>query len=112
MQFQFKLQNIYFDLIKNGKKTIELRLYDNKRKNLKIDDEIIFINNNQEELLTKIIAFYKADSFEHLLKKIDIKKTGFDDSKKLNEALLGFYDIDEQNKFGVLGIEIEFVRAL
>ena len=39
---QMKLNNKPFNMIKNGRKNIELRLYDEKRRKLNIGDEIIF----------------------------------------------------------------------
>ncbi len=35
----------YFNLIHEGKKTVELRLYNNKCQQIKIGDKIEFINN-------------------------------------------------------------------
>ncbi|MBQ1852397.1 MAG: ASCH domain-containing protein, partial [Lachnospiraceae bacterium] len=37
-----QLQPEPFDLIKSGAKTIELRLYDEKRRKIRIGDEIVF----------------------------------------------------------------------
>ena len=37
-----KLNNVPFETIKNGTKTIELRLYDEKRRKIKIGDTICF----------------------------------------------------------------------
>lgn len=41
---RMKLNNKPFTMIKNGRKNIELRLYDEKRRKLNIGDEIIFEN--------------------------------------------------------------------
>ena len=43
MLHEMKLQNGPFNSIKNGKKTIELRLYDEKRQKVKIRDKIEFM---------------------------------------------------------------------
>ena len=40
-----KLNPTPFDMIKSGEKTIEPRLFDEKRKALSLGDEIIFTNN-------------------------------------------------------------------
>lgn len=42
MKHQFKLNNFPFEKIANGTKTIELRLYDEKRQKLNVGDEIVF----------------------------------------------------------------------
>ena len=42
MKHILKLQPRYYESMKNGVKQIELRLFDEKRKNIKIGDEIEF----------------------------------------------------------------------
>ena len=44
MKYNMKLNNEPFNLIKNGTKTVELRLNDEKRKLLNIGDKIEFTN--------------------------------------------------------------------
>ena len=43
MKHEMKLALEPFDMIADGRKTIELRLYDDKRKKIKLGDEIQFI---------------------------------------------------------------------
>ncbi|MDD2839871.1 MAG: ASCH domain-containing protein [Rickettsiales bacterium] len=107
---ELNLRKKYFDLIKNGEKTIELRLFDEKRKNIKIGDILIFKNDGDEEILqAKVINLYNSDCFENLVKLFDIKKTGFSSIKELNECILEFYTKEKQEKYGVLGIEIKIL---
>ena len=54
-----------FELIKNGTKTIEIRLNDEKRSLIKEGDIIEFENRiTKEKLKTKVIKLYKFDNFE------------------------------------------------
>ena len=54
---KMKLNNNPFNLIKNGEKIIELRLFDSKRKSLQIGDIIEFTNiSNGQKIQTKINA--------------------------------------------------------
>ena len=52
-----KLQEDPFERIKNGTKTVEFRLYDEKRQTIQIGDEIEFskLPELQEKLLVKVI---------------------------------------------------------
>lgn len=110
MNNKLNLKNKFFLLIKNHKKTIELRLYDEKRKIIKLNDIITFENRDTKENLTaKVINLYKAKTFEELAKNIDIEKTGFKTIEELNENILEFYSIEKQNTYGVLGIEFELL---
>lgn len=68
----------WFDKIVNGSKTIELRLNDDKRRNLKAGDYIILknldLNADLTECVVKVIALHKFDSFETLYQALDMKK--------------------------------------
>lgn len=110
MNFTLNIRKKYFDLIKNHKKSIELRLYDEKRKLINIGDIITFVSNEtKEELISKVIKLHKAKNFEELVKNINIEKTGFKTIEDLNKNILEFYSIEKQNNFGVLGIEIKVI---
>ena len=71
MLHKMKLQEDPFERIKNGTKTVEFRLYDEKRQTIQIGDEIEFskLPELQEKLLVKVIDLYKEKSFEKLFKK-------------------------------------------
>ena len=56
---EMKLYSNPFELIKNGKKRIEIRLYDEKRKLIKINDIIKFKNIDTNEIIkTKVVNIY------------------------------------------------------
>lgn len=58
MKYIMKLNPKYFEYMKNGTKRVEIRLNDEKRKDLKIGDEIIFQKEPElkEELYTQIVS--------------------------------------------------------
>ncbi len=105
---QMKLQEKYFSMIKSGEKTIELRLFDDKRKNIKIGDIIEFcdITNKNETLLTKVIGLHKAADFSALCAQIDCKLAGFSTPDELCATMNKFYPVKEQKLSGVIGIEL------
>ncbi len=106
---QMKLQKKYFELIKSGKKTIELRLFDDKRRLLKIGDEIEFscVDNPQNKIFAKIINLYQAADFASLCQRIDYSRAGFTSKEDLIQTLENFYPLSQQQKYGVIGIELE-----
>ena len=110
MNQAYNLTKKYFDLIENKEQTIELRLFDEKRKIIKINDIITFISSEtKEELKAKVINLYKAKNFEKLSQIIDIEKTGFKTLEELNINISEFYTVEKINAFGVIGIEIELL---
>lgn len=111
MEHVLKLQPKYFDYINNGTKRIELRLYDEKRQKINIEDIIVFKKEPELEvtLKVKVIGLLRYDSFEKLFEDFDIELLA-DKSmtkKELLNALEEFYTIEKQKKYGVIGIRIE-----
>lgn len=100
------LKQPYFNMVKSGVKTIELRLYDKKRQQLNIGDLISFQNENTY-ITKKIKDLIIAKNFKTLFDTIDIKKTGFKEKDNTIKIMEKFYDNDRQNKFGVIGIVLE-----
>ena len=87
-----KLQEDPFERIKNGTKTVEFRLYDEKRQTIQIGDEIEFskLPELQEKLLVKVIDLYKEESFEKLFKKVFVGE----DKEKIIEKEISETDLD------------------
>ena len=106
-----KLKPAPFEMIKNGQKTIELRLYDEKRQLINVGDEIVFTNTaTAETLQTKVLKLHRFDSFAELYKSLPLLKCGYT-SENVGRAtpadMEQYYSVDEQKKYGVLGIEIK-----
>ena len=112
MKHEMKLNNGPFSNIKNGTKTIELRLNDEKRQLLKIKDLIEFTNREtSEKMLIEIENLYHYPSFEELYKHFDKVAMGYKKNEKANpKDMEEYYSKEEQEKYGVLGIEIKKMR--
>ncbi len=105
-----KLMTKYFDYIKFGSKRIELRLNDEKRKNIKKGDFIEFQKEPflEEKMLIMVDDILHYDNFNELLKNINIKFLA-DSSitkKQLKTDLEKFYPIEKQKKYGVVAIKL------
>ena len=68
MAFEMKLNDEPFQKIVDGEKTIELRLYDGKRRRRDLGDFIIFsrFSNPDEKIAVKVKALYRSNSFREL----------------------------------------------
>ena len=99
-----------FEKIKSGEKTIELRVYDEKRQQIKVGDNIVFTNNATGEELTKTVKMlHLFDSFEALYNALPLLKCGYttDDIDTAKPSDMGqYYSLDKQKKYGVVGIEL------
>ncbi len=104
-----KLHEEPFIKIKSGDKTIEMRLFDEKRKEIKINDIIEFTNiNTDEKIKCKVTNLYRYNSFEELYKHFDKISLGYDESDAPSyNDMEKYYSKEKQEKYGVLAIEIK-----
>ncbi len=105
-----KLHPAPFEMIKSGKKTIELRLYDEKRRAINVGDEIIFTNTVNGETVSRAVEkIHRFDSFYELYQSLPLLQCGYtaDDVDSASPCdMERYYSIDEQNKYGVVGIQL------
>lgn len=99
-----------FEKIKSGIKTIELRVYDEKRQKLKIFDDIIFkCDNSGEEIGFTIVGLYIFPNFETLYAKLPLLKCGYTEETVATASpndMKKYYSDDILNKYNVVGIEL------
>lgn len=112
MKHEMKLNNGPYVNIKNDTKTIELRLNDDKRQLLKIKDLIEFTNNETlEQMLVEIQNLYHYPSFDELYKHFDKVSMGYKENDVADpKDMEKYYSKEEQEKYGVLGIEIKKIK--
>lgn len=107
---KMKLNLEPFEMIKSGEKTIELRLYDEKRQQVKEGDQIVFTNTATGETLNVIVTkLHRFDTFDELYKSLPLLKCGYT-TKNVDKAtyidMEQYYSVEEQKKYGVVGIEL------
>ena len=112
MRHQMKLRWQPFQMIRSGQKTIELRLNDEKRRLLQVNDEIEFccVDRSEPPLVVRVIALHRFDSFAGLYAALPLLKCGYTAetvSDASPEDMLRYYGAEEQARYGVVGIEIE-----
>ncbi len=107
---QMKLHPEPFGMIKSGQKTIELRLNDDKRQRIKVGDAIVFTNTaDGEQLRRAVLQLHHFSSFADLYQSLPLVKCGYTEQDvELAQAsdMEKYYTVEEQEKFGVVGIEL------
>ncbi len=99
-----------FEEIKSGEKTIELRLFDEKRQKIKVGDVIVFTSTEGNgEIRAVVVCLHRFESFEELYRALPLLKCGYTE-KDVDTASPAdmelYYSKDEQKKYGVVGIEL------
>lgn len=97
--------------IRAGRKTIELRLYDDKRKSISVGDNIIFINTENENETVSVIVknLFVFETFDELYKNLPLLKCGYTEDnvdKASPDDMEAYYSKEKQSQYGVIGIEI------
>lgn len=106
MLHKMKLNESPFNRMKNGTKTIEFRLFDEKRQQIKVGDKIEFskLPDLQEKLLVDVVELYREDTFENLFRKI---YTNEEEITRKTKAMYEIYSREKEQQYGILGIRIK-----
>ena len=92
------------------KKTIELRLYDDKRRKIQTGDRIKFVNTENNDMLeVEVIELFVFDSFKTLYAELPLLECGYTEkgigTASPNDMDL-YYSKEKQQKYGVVGIKV------
>lgn len=111
MEHKMKLQSKYYNFMFNGTKRIEIRLFDEKRQQIKLGDTIKFLKEPdlKDSFNTKVVGLLRYNSFKEMFRDFDISILSDSSMSKeeLIKALEQFYIKEKQEQYGVLGIRIE-----
>ncbi len=111
-----KLQSPYYEFVREGVKIYETRVYDDKKKSMKVGDIWIFTNNNVEsnQIKTIITEIKIYKSFREAIEDTGVQKLlpqikNIEEGIKIYEAFdNGNYKIDGE-KFGVIRFTIKII---
>jgi ASC-1-like (ASCH) protein len=103
-----KLYAAPFASIRAKTKTVEMRLYDEKRQALQVGDLLRFTNaDTGETLLTEIIALHVYPTFDELYERFEKTTLGYMENETANpKDMLAYYSQENIEKYGVVGIEL------
>ena len=109
MLHAMNLQRSPFLSIKSGRKRIEMRLYDDKRKMVKVGDMVEFTDvTTQEKLVCEVINLHIYPTFDELYQNHDKISIGYMENETADpKDMFAYYPQEEINKYGVVGIEVK-----
>ena len=116
MKHKMKLRSQPFNMIRSGQKTYELRLYDEKRQQIQVNDEIEFscLGENKDPFVVRVIALHLFENFRELYASLPLLKCGY--TKETIDAaspedMNQYYSVEEQARYGVVGIELKLADS-
>ena len=111
MRHYMRLQDDPFKKIQAGTKTFELRLYDEKIKQVRVCDESEFENlETGEKLVVRVVSLHIIANFEELYAPLPLLKCGYSVEAAGNahySDMEKYYSLREQKDYGVIGIEVQ-----
>ncbi len=111
---QMKLQETPFEKIESGQKTVEMRLYDEKRRMLNVGDKIVFSKQGEEDkkIKVKITKINTFKSFKELYKFYTDKKVlGYAEKEKASfKDMEKYYPKEKQKSDGVVALEFKVIK--
>lgn len=113
MIHEMKLRPNPFAAIREGRKTYELRLYDEKRQALRVGDTLRFTETESGETLSaKIVGLHRFPTFAALYDALPLEKCGYRKEELAAaspEDMRAYYTKEEEEKYGVVAIEIRIL---
>jgi len=108
-----KLNHQPFETIKNGTKTIEVRLNDEKRSSLKVGDIIRFTDlKTAETIETTVLELETFPTFKQLFEKYSGTIIGAPEDETITELdneNVEIYSREREQKYGALAIRIKLL---
>lgn len=111
MIYKMRLHPEPFEAIKGGRQQVETRLYDKKRRQIKVGDKITFLKRPEEEekMIAEVVGLSVFSSFTELFNTLDELKLGYQENATQEEQLAymrKYYLEEEEKKYGVVGIHL------
>ena len=105
-----------FKKIADGSKTIELRLNEEKRQQINVEDTVFFNCSGAKDIITaQVSGLHKFSDFEELYKVLPLEKCGYTFAE-LDTAhytdMEQYYTKEQIKKYGALGIELYNVSSI
>ena len=104
-----------FEMIKSGRKTIELRLYDEKRSQIQVGDTLVFVHTEDDTrtITATVLALHRFSDFAALYATLPLEKCGYlpEELDTASPADMNvYYSAEKQACYGVVGIEIALIQ--
>lgn len=111
---EMRLNPAPFSMIRSGEKTIELRLFDEKRRKIAVGDTITFTETDTgERLCVTVTALHVFPSFDALYRALPLIKCGYTEAELSSASpddMLAYYSKEQQRKYGVVGIAVAMLQ--
>lgn len=111
MNHSMRLFTEPFKNIKSGRKTIEIRLFDEKRQQVQIGDTITFtkLPDKDDVITVEVIGLSRFSNFRDFFTAFDKSKFAHPNDWTIEDQIQAqrdVYSVEEEQEYGMLGIHI------
>lgn len=109
-----KLRELPFEQIREKTKIWEVRLNDEKRKNIMVGDSILFrkLPDLFDGIVCRVVDIKHFNSFREMASVLSLKSLGFEDGSTADtceEVYHTYYTPEEEKEYGVVAFKLEVV---
>ena len=108
---EMTLRSPYFEGVAEGTKTVEMRLFDEKRRSLAVGDTVVFraVEDLRRAVTARIVSLTVYPDFTALARAHDPVSLGFPGKtpEEIGEGMRVFYSDGEIRTWGVLAIGLQ-----
>ena len=111
MKHKMKLTPSAFNAIASGRKTVEMRLCDEKRAKVKVGDIIEFENTDTREMVKCTVTnLSRFSDFFELYSRYDKTAIGYNENEIASaKDMYAYYSPEQIKKYGALAIQIKLI---
>ncbi len=108
-EHNMNLDPLPFQAMKSGRKDIELRLLDQKRAAIRLQDTICFYLNSEhhDDITVTVVGLLYYPSFANLLEDVRMSHFRQRNKAQLLKRLRKYYSAEQERKLGVVGIKVQ-----
>ncbi len=115
MKHEMRLAAQPFEMLRDGRKTIELRLNDEKRRRLRVGDVIVFrrADDPAAAFEAEVTGLFPFRSFAELYRALPPTACGYTEENAAQASpddMDLYYTKEQQEKYGALGIRVAVKR--
>ena len=112
---EMRLADAPFDMIKSGKKAVEVRLIDEKRRQISVGDVIIFCRKSgiSDTCAVNVVGLRHYKNFLELFSAESLAAAGCENmtAAQAAQSMYQYYTAEQESVFGALAIEIELIEG-
>lgn len=113
---EMRLADAPFDMIKSGKKTVEVRLSDEKRRQICVGDIIIFCRKSGigDTCAVNVVDLRHYNNFFELFSAESLAAAGCENmtAEQAAQSMYQYYTAEQESGFGALAIQIKLLEGI